>query len=175
MLFLSSIVPIFAWNAPLVSLILLKRSLLLEIGSEMTQRQDTHKRQTPLWPEEKELRKQASLQVTFISPPWAGFQTVWLSLFSIAHVHKCYRTAKESEISAYRRVCPEPFLSSYHKKGMFPRLQGTIKLKAVSRLLGRTPHLQARSAQAESPVCRHISTFPIVAALTLHLLLFHLL
>ena len=27
--------------------------------------------------------------------------------------------------------------SSYHKKGMFPRLQGTIKLKAMSRLLGR--------------------------------------
>ena len=47
---------------------------------------------------------------------------------------------------------------SYHKKGMFPHLQGTIKLKAVSSLLGRTSFLQARSAQAESPVCRHIST-----------------
>ena len=57
--------------------------------------------------------------------------------------------------------------SSYHKKGMFPSLQGTIKLKAVSRLLGRMPCLQACSAQAESPVCRYISTFPIVAALTL--------
>ena len=68
-----------------------------------------------------------------------------------------------------------PFFSSYHKKGMFPHLQGTIKLKAVSRLLGRTPHLQACSARAESPVCRHISTFPIVAALTLHLPLFYLL
>ena len=51
---------------------------------------------------------------------------------------------------------------------MFPHLQGTIKLKSVSRLLGRTPHLQARSAQAESPVCRHIFTFPIVATLTPH-------
>ena len=57
---------------------------LLEIASEMTQRQYTHKRQTPLWPEEKELREQASLRFTFISPPWAEFQTVWLSLFSIA-------------------------------------------------------------------------------------------
>ena len=83
-------------------------------------------------------------------------------------MHKCYRTAKGSEIPAYCRVCPEPFLSSYHKKGMFPRLQGTIKLKAVSRLLGRTPRLQARSAHTESPACGRISTFPIMAALTLH-------
>ena len=128
----------------------------------------THTRQTPLWPEGKELRKQASWRFTLISPPWAEFQTAWPSLFSIAHVLKCYCTAKGSEISAYCRVCPEPFLSSYHKKGMFPRLQGTIKLKAVSRLLGRMPRLQARSAWAESPVRRHISTFPIVAALTLH-------
>ena len=52
---------------------------------------------------------------------------------------------------------------------MFPRLQGTIKLKAVSRLLSRTPHLQARSAHAESPACGLISTFPIMAALTLQL------
>ena len=57
---------------------------------------------------------------------------------------------------------------SYHKKGMFPCLQGTIKLKAVSRLLGRMPRLQARSAHEESPTCGHISTFPIRAALTLH-------
>ena len=49
---------------------------VLEIASEMTQRQDTHKRQTPLWPEEKALRKQASLRFTFIYPPWAEFQTV---------------------------------------------------------------------------------------------------
>ena len=104
----------------------------------------------------------------YIAPPGQNSR-LWLSLLSIAHVHKCYRTAKGSEISAYCRVCPEPFLSAYHKKGMFPHLQGTIKLKAVSRLLGRTPHLQACSAWAESPVCRHVSTFPIVAVLTLHL------
>ena len=73
---------------------------------------------------------------------------------------------KGSEIPVYCRVCPEPFLFPYHKKGMFAHLQGTTKLKAVSRLLGRTPRLQACLAQAESPVCRHISTFPIVAALT---------
>ena len=87
-------------------------------------------------------------------------------------MHKCYHTAKGSEIPAYCRVYPEPFLSSYHKKGMFPRLQETIKLKAVSSLLGKTSCLQARSAQAESPVCRHISAFPIVAALTLHSAIF---
>ena len=47
---------------------------------------------------------------------------------------------------------------SYHKKGMFPHLQGTINLKAVSISL------------AGHPVCKqHISTFPIVAALTLQL------
>ena len=68
-----------------------------------------------------------------------------------------------------------PFFSSYHKKGMFPHLQGTIKLKAVSRLLGRMPHLQARSAHTESPACGHISPFPIMAALNLHLPLFYLL
>ena len=77
-------------------------------------------------------------------------------------MHKCYRTAKGNEISAYCRVCPEPFLPPYHKKGMFPHLQGTIKLKAVSILLGRMPHLQAHSAQAEA----HLR-YPFVAALTL--------
>ena len=65
--------------------------------------------------------------------------------------------SKGSETPVYCRVCPEPFLPPYHKKGMLPRLQRTIKLKAVSRLLGRASCLQARSAQAESPVCRHIS------------------
>ena len=39
---------------------------MLEIASEMTQRQDTHKRQAPLWPEEKALHKQASWRFTFI-------------------------------------------------------------------------------------------------------------
>ena len=73
--------------------------------------------------------------------------------------------SKGSETPVYCRVCPELFLPPYHKKGMFPRLQGTIKLKAVSRLFGRTPHLQGRSARAERPVCRHISA----TLLTLHL------
>ena len=51
----------------------------------------------------------------------------------------------------------ESVQSPYHKKGMFPYLQGTINLKAVSVSL------------AEHPVCKkHISTFPIVVALTLH-------
>ena len=83
--------------------------------------------------------------------------------------------SKGSETPVYCRVCPEPFLPPYYKKGMFPHLQGTIKLKAVSRLLGRTLHLQALSAHAESPAWGHISPFPIMAALTLHLPLFYLL
>ena len=72
--------------------------------------------------------------------------------------------SKGSEIPVYCRVCPKPSFPSYHKKGMLPRLQGTIKLKAVSRLFGRTPRLQARSARAERPVCRYISA----TLLTLH-------
>ena len=52
----------------------------------------------------------------------------------------------------------ESVQSPYHKKGMFPRMQGTINLKAVSVSL------------AEHLVCKqHISTFPIMAALTPHL------
>ena len=51
----------------------------------------------------------------------------------------------------------ESVQSPYHKKGMFPRMQGAINLKAVSVSL------------AEHLVCKqHISTFPIMAALTLH-------
>ena len=52
----------------------------------------------------------------------------------------------------------ESVQSPYHRKEVFPRLQGTISLKAVSISL------------AEHLVCKqHISTFPIVAALTLHM------
>ena len=47
---------------------------------------------------------------------------------------------------------------------MLPRLQGTIKLKAVSRLFGRTSRLQGRPALEDRPVCRHISA----TLLTLH-------
>ena len=56
------------------------------------------------------------------------------------------------------KFCPtaESVQSPYQKKEMFPRLQGTISLKAVSASL------------AEHLVCKqHISTFPIVATLTL--------
>ena len=54
------------------------------------------------------------------------------------------------------RLTAESVQSPYHKKGMFPYLQGTINLKAVSVSL------------AKHPVCKqHISTFPTVAALTL--------
>ena len=56
------------------------------------------------------------------------------------------------------RPSAESVQSPYHKKGMFPYLQGTISLKAVSVSL------------AEHLVCKqHISTFSIAAALTLHL------
>ena len=129
---------------------------------DKTHAQETDKDTTPAGGERT---AQTGLRFIFIKPPGQN-SIAWLSLFSIAHAHKCYRTAEGSEILAYCRVCPEPFLPSYHRKGMFPRLQGTIKLKAVSSLLGRTSCLQACSAQAESPICRLISTFPIVATLT---------
>ena len=59
------------------------------------------------------------------------------------------------------RLTAESVQSPYHKKGMFPYLQGTINLKTVSVSL------------AEHPVCKqHISTFPTVAALTLHIIFF---
>ena len=83
----------------------------LEITSEMTQNirdiRDAHKRHT-LWPEGEELCTPASSRIIYIQPLWAGFQKVWPNLFSTAHVHKCYRIAKGSEIPAYCRVCPEP-------------------------------------------------------------------
>ena len=72
--------------------------------------------------------------------------------------------SKGSDIPVYCRVCPKSSFPSYHKKGMLPRLQGTIKLKALSRLFGRMPRLQGCSAQADRPVCRHISA----TLLTLH-------
>ena len=50
------------------------------------------------------------------------------------------------------------------QEGNAPSFARTIKLKAVSRLFGRTPHLQGRSARAERLVCRHISA----TVLTLH-------
>ena len=77
--------------------------------------------------------------------------------------HTCYRTAKGSEIPVYYRVCPKSS-SSYLKKGMLPHLQGTIKLKAVSRVFGRTPRIQGCSARAKRPICRHVSA----TLLTLH-------
>ena len=121
-----------------------------------TKTRHTHKRQTPTTPSRWKRTAKACGFILYIAP-LAEFQIAWLSLFSTAQVHKCYHTAKGSEIHVYCRACPEPFLFPYHRKGMFPRLQGTTKLKAVSRLLGRTPCLQAHSARAESPVCRHIS------------------
>ena len=53
------------------------------------------------------------------------------------------------------RLTAESVQSPYHKKGMFPYLQGTINLKAVSISL------------AEHVCKQHVSTFPIVVALTL--------
>ena len=132
---------------------------MLVTTSEMIQNiqdiQDAHKRHT-LWPEGQKLHVPASSQFIYIHPLWAEFQTLWPSLLSTVHEHKCYHTAKGSEISAYRRNYSGPLLPSYHRKGMFPCWQGAVELKAVSVSL------------AEHPVCKqHISTFPIVAALTL--------
>ena len=124
----------------------------------MTQRQNTRHtrdRQYTLRPEEQNCAK--LIVVYYYKSPLGRIPDCMNKPFQYSAGAYMLSYSKGSEIPVYCQVCPEPF-HSYHKKGMFPRLQGTIKLKAVSRLLGRTPCLQARSARgAESPVCRHIS------------------
>ena len=61
----------------------------------------------------------SKLAVYFYIAPWAAFQTVWLSLLSIAHVHKCYHTAKGSEIPAFCRVS-RTLSSSLSQEGNVP-------------------------------------------------------
>ena len=69
--------------------------------------------------------------------------------------HMCINVIMQQKGVKFQPMA-ESVQSPYHKKGMFPYLQGTINLKAVSLSL------------AEHPICKqHISTFPIVAALTL--------
>ena len=58
--------------------------------------------------------------------------------------------SKGSEIPVYCRVCPKPFFTSYHKKGMLPHLQETIKLKAVSRLWQNTSFASTFSPSRET-------------------------
>ena len=67
-------------------------------------------------------------------------------------MHKCYPTAKGSEIPAYCRVCPEPL----SQEGNVPLFARDHQSQGCVRLLGRTSCLQAA----------HLH-FPIVAALTL--------
>ena len=71
-------------------------------------------------------------------------------------MHTCYRIAKGSEIPVYCRVCPKPS-SPYLKKRMLPHLQGTIKLKAVSRLWQNTSFARtlspSRETRLQAPLC----------------------
>ena len=138
---------------------------LLEITSEMTQNkthETDHTHTHSGWRNGTELPKLFGLY--YYKAPLGRIPDCMTKPFQYSAGAQMLSYSKGSETPVCCRDCPEPFLPPYHKKGMFPRLQGAIKLKAVSRLLGRTPRLQAHSAQAESPVCRHISTFPIVAA-----------
>ena len=83
-----------------------------------------------------------------------------MSLFSTAQVHTCYRIAKGSEIPVYCRVCPKSSSPSYLKKGMLPRLQGTIKLKAVSRLWLNASFARTLSLSRETRLQAHLC-YPI--------------
>ena len=76
-------------------------------------------------------------------------------------MHTCYCTAKGSEIPVYCRVCPKPSFPSYHKKGMLPRLQGTIELKALSRLFWQnTSFARTFSPSRETRLQAHLC-YPI--------------
>ena len=75
-------------------------------------------------------------------------------------MHTCYRTAKGSEISVYCRVCTKPSSPPYLKKGMLPCLQGTIKLKAVSRLWQNTSYARTLSLSRETRLKAHLC-YPI--------------
>ena len=132
--------------------------LVGSVASEMSQRQNTRHtrdRQYTLRPEEQNCAK--LIVVYYYKSPLGRIPDCMNKPFQYSAGAYMLLYSKGSEIPVYCRVCPEPFFSSYHKKGMFPHLQGTTKLKVVSRLLGRTPRLQAQSARAESPVCSNIS------------------
>ena len=107
-----------------------------------------------------------ALGVSLSGPP-LSFSMVLHPLGSLASVSShsgwCLKV-QIWKLQSLLREKPESHIASLllhslgHKKAMYPYLQGTINLKAVSVSL------------AEHLVCKqHISTFPIVAALTLHL------
>ena len=75
-------------------------------------------------------------------------------------MHTCYHIAKGSEIPVYCRVCTKPSSPSYPKKGMLPRLQGTIKLKAVSRLWQNASFARTLSPSRETRLQAHLC-YPI--------------
>ena len=56
----------------------------------------------------------------YYKSPQAEFQTAWISLFSTAQVHTCYRIAKGSEILVYCRVCTKPSIPSLSQEGNAP-------------------------------------------------------
>jgi len=99
----------------------------------MTQRQDTHKRQTHTPAGGTELGKK--LIAVYYKSPLGRIPDCMNKPFQYSAGAYMLSYSKGSDIPVYCRVCPKPSFPSYHKKGMLPRLQGTIKLKALSRLL----------------------------------------
>ena len=129
---------------------------MLVTTSEMTQnirdKRDGHKRHT-LWPEGQELSAPVSSRFICIYPSGQNSR-LYDQTCSVQRI--CTNVIVQQKGVKFRPTA-ESVQSPYCKKGMFPYLQGTINLKAVSVSL------------AEIPVCKqHISTFPIMAALTLH-------
>ena len=75
-------------------------------------------------------------------------------------MHTCYRLAKGREIPVYCRVCPKLSSPSYLKKRMLPRLQGAIKLKAVSRLWQNASYAMTLNMSRETRLQAHLC-YPI--------------
>ena len=101
---------------------------------------ETHKRQTIHTPARgTELRK--LIVVYYYKSPLGRIPDCMNKPFQYSAGAYMLSYSKGEWISVYCRVCPKPPSPSYLKKGLFPRLQGTIKLTAVSRLFGRTPHM----------------------------------
>ena len=116
---------------------------MLVITSEMTQNiQDTQETdRTPLWPEEQNCARQRARSL-FIYFPSRQNSRLYDQTCSVQRM--CTNVIVQQKGVKFQSTA-ESVQSPYHKKGMFPYLQGTIKLKAVSSLLGEK-HL----------VCKHV-------------------
>ena len=120
----------------------------LEITSEMTQNNKTHIQETDTtMARGKIITAQASSRFILYSPPGQNSR-LYDQTCSVQRM--CINVIVQQKGVKFRPTA-ESVQSPYHKKGMFPYLQGTINLKAVSIFL------------AEHLVCKqYISTFSLL-------------